>query len=187
MKVTTGALSDFWPNCNCTTSSACVRAWISMFTASMCSADTTNTDQHLVEYRRAWQSVTDYHLGLLSQYYTHIMCVCGRMSCQRGTCVFCFAKAALMMCQPPILSYIKSNQEAVRQHFIFLQVWHRWGPTQWITNMNPDANHNVVKCTGVIFFRVALYSYRHLIIICYFSLCRDVNASLLSSCYCIHI
>lgn len=26
-----------------------------------------------------------------------------------------------MMCQPPILSYIKSNQEAVRQHFIFLQ------------------------------------------------------------------
>lgn len=46
-----------------------------MFTASMCSADTTNTDQHLVEYRRAWQSVTDYHLGLLSQYYTHIMCV----------------------------------------------------------------------------------------------------------------
>lgn len=40
----------------------------------MCSADTTTTDEHLVEHRWAWQSVTDYHLGLLSQYYTHIMC-----------------------------------------------------------------------------------------------------------------
>lgn len=90
-------------------------------------------------------------------------------SLARGTPVF--SVAALMMCQPLVFIYIQSNQEAVRQQFMFTpglgrmgakQTESSYGPcepgfiSQMLTNM--EQNHNWSHTDIVTFLFLSCYS-----------------------------